>query len=183
MSSMPPPPGGDQSGYQSAPQYNAGPRGPVTTTAPKSMVYAKYAMWAGAVVQLLSTVPSLFMRDQMREIAEDSLRDSGASYDQSAVDMAVNIGLGVGLFMGILGAALWILMAFLTGKGKDWARIVATVLFGVFVVSFLCSFAQPNPPLTMVLNVVLLLIGAAAVFFLWRKDSTEWFKAHKAPSV
>lgn len=182
MSSMPPPPGGDHNGYQSAPQYNAGPGGPVTTT-PTSMVYAKYAMWAGAVVQLLSTIPALFMRDQMREIAEESLRDSGATYDQSAVDMAVNIGLGFGLVMGVLGAGLWALMAFLTGKGMDWARIVATVLFGVNVVSFLCSFAQPNPPLTMVLNIVLLIIGAAAVFFLWKKDSTEWFRAHKAPTV
>ncbi len=181
MSSMPPPPGG----YESAPQYSGGqgPGGPALTGPPKSIVYAKYAMWAGAVFQLLGMLPSLIMRDEMREIAEESLRDSGASYDQSQVDMAVNIGLGVGVLMGVLGAALWVLMAFLTGKGLGWARIVATILYGIFVVSFLCSFAQPNPPAATAISAVVLLIGGVATFFLWRKDSTAWFQAHKAPTV
>lgn len=181
MSSMPPPPGG----YQPAPQYSGGqgPGGPAMTEPPRSIVYAKYAMWAGAVVQLLGMLPALFMRDEMREIAEKSLEDSGASYDQSQVDMAVNIGLGLGLFMGVLGAALWILMAFLNAKGLGWARIVATILYAVFLVSFLCSFAQPNPPVTIVINVVVLVIGGVATFFLWQKDSTAWFQSHKAPTV
>lgn len=181
MSSMPPPPGG----YQPAPQYSGGqgPGGPAMTEPPRSIVLAKYTMWAGAVVQLLGMLPALFMRDEMREIAEKSLEDSGATYDQSQVDMAVNLGLGVGLFMGVLGAALWVLMAFLNAKGLGWARIVATILYAVFVVNFLCSFAQPNPPVTIVINVVVLVIGGVATFFLWKKDSTAWFRAHSAPTV
>lgn len=194
MSSMPPPPppGGDQYGqqngqqygHQPAPQYHGGqgPQAPMSGP-PKSMVFAKYAMWAGAAVSLIGLVPALFMRDQMREIAEESLRESGASYDQSQVDLAVNMGLGLGLFMGVLGAALWVLMAVLTAKGMGWARIVATVLYVIYVVSFLCGLAQPNPPVTIAVNVLVLIIGGVATFFLWQKDSSAWFKAHKAPTV
>lgn len=181
MSSMPPPPGGDQYGYQPAPQYQGGPGGPAMTTAPKSIVYAKYAMWAGAVMQLLAIPSTLLMRDEMRELAEESLRESGASYDESMLDATVMFALGFGLLMSVLGAALWFLMAYLNGKGKGWARIVATVLYGIFVVSFLCGFAQPNPMLTIIMNVIVLIIGGLATFFLWRKDSTAWFKAHEAP--
>ncbi|WP_435202155.1 hypothetical protein [Janibacter sp. GS2] len=185
MSTMPPPPGGDRSGYQPAPQYQAGPSHgtPAMTGPPPSIVTAKYAMWAGAVMQLLSIPVELLMRDQTREIVEESLRDSGVAYDASTVDTAVAVGLGVGVVLSVLGAALWVLMAFLTGRGKGWARIVATVLYGLFVVSFLFSFVQPNPPIALVLNAVVLIIGGVATFFLWRPDSTAWFRAHKAPTV
>lgn len=185
MSSMPPPPGGDQHGYQPAPHYQAGQPagGPPMTTAPPSIVYAKYAMWAGAVVQLLAIPATLLMRDEMREVAEESLRDSGTSYDASMLDATVAVALGLGLVMSVLGALLWVLMAYLTGKGKGWARITATVLYGIFVLSFVCGFAQPNPTLTIVMNVIVLVIGGVATFFLWRKDSTAWFTAHRTPTV
>ncbi len=51
------------------------------------------------------------------------------------------------------------------------------------VVSFLFGLAQSNPGLTLVMNVIVLIIGGVATFFLWRKDSTAWFKSHKAPAV
>lgn len=185
MSSMPPPPGGDQHGYQPAPQYRAGQHaaGPPMTTAPPSIRYAKIAMWAGAAMQLLAIPATLLMRDEMREVAEESLKESGTTYDESMVDAAVAVALGFGLVMSVLGALLWVLMAHLNGKGKGWARIVATVLYGIFVVSVVCGFAQPNPTLTTVMNVIVLIIGAVATFFLWRKDSTAWFTAHRAPTV
>ncbi len=199
MSSMPPPPpGGDQSGYQpgyqyqgsqyqGAPQYGGQhPGGPVgaqgLTTPPRSIVRAKYAMWAGAVVQLLAIPVALLMQSQMREIAEQSMRDSGQTYDQDMVDMIVAFGLVVGVLGGLVGAGLWFLMAYLNGKGLGWARIVATVLYGIFVLSFLCGFAQPNPLLTTLINVVVLVIGGLATFFLWQKDSTAWFTAHQRPT-
>lgn len=185
MSTMPPPPGGDQSGYQPAPQYQAGPSHgtPAMAGPPASIVKAKYAMWAGAVMQLLAIPVELLMRGQTREIVEESLRDSGVAYDASTVDTAVAAALGFGVVLSVIGAALWLLMALLTSKGKGWARIVAAVLYGLYVVSFLFGFVQPNPPITLVLNVVVLIIGGVATFFLWRKDSTAWFRAHKAPTI
>lgn len=188
MSAMPPPPppGGDQSGFQPAPAYSSPgghPGGQVMTTAPPSIVRAKYAMWAGAVLHLITIFTSFLATDDMRAQVEESLTDEGIAYTEGTIDAAMALGMVVTVGMGVIGVVLWLLMAWLNGKGKGWARIVATVLFALFVISFLFSFAQPAPAVTVVVNVLVLLAGAAATFFLWQKDSTAWFRAHKAPTV
>lgn len=165
-------------GYEAAPQHHEGP--PVPQSPPKSIDIAKKLMWAGGIVSLLSLLTVPFLTDEMRTQAEESLRQSGVEYDQSVVDASVALGIATGVVISLVGVLLWFLMAHLNAKGKSWARIVATVLFAVSVVSFLCSFMQPNALVTIVLNLVLVAIGAAAVFFLWRKDSAAWFDAHRA---
>lgn len=181
MSAMPPPPppGGDQSGFQPAPAYSS-PGGPVMTAAPPSIVRAKYAMWAGAVLQLVTILTSFVGMDDMRAQVMESLDQQGVAYTENTIDAAVALGLGFSVFLGVVGAVLWVLMAWLNGKGKGWARIVATVLFALFVISFLISLAQAMTAVTMIVNVLVLLAGAAAIFFLWQKDSTAWFRAHKS---
>lgn len=163
-------------GYQGAPQYSGGPAAP--TTPPPSIQTAKKLMWAGGIVQLLSLLTIPLLMDDMRAAAEESLRESGQTLDQDVLDASVAVGIGFGVVMGILGAALWFAMAHFNAKGRSWARITATVLFAIYVLTFLMSFVQPNPPLTQAINVLVLIIGAAAVFFLWRKDASDWFVAH-----
>lgn len=188
MSAMPPPPpsdGGNQSGFQPAPAYSSpgAQAGPVMTSAPPSIVRAKYAMWAGAVLQLVTILTAFVGTGDMRAQVRDTLDQQGVPYDESAIDAAIALGIGVSVFLGVVGAILWVLMAWLNGKGKSWARIVATVLFAPFIISFLFSFAQATTAVTLIVNVLVLIVGAAATFFLWQKDSTAWFKAHKAPTV
>ncbi|WP_277454174.1 hypothetical protein [Janibacter sp. DB-40] len=183
MSAMPPPPppGGDQSGYQPAPAYSSPgghPGGPVMTTAPPSIVRAKYAMWAGAVLHLITVFTSFLGMDDMRAQLEEALTEQGVAFTDGTIDAALAVGMAISVGMGVIGVVLWLLMAWLNGKGKGWARIVATVLFALFVISFLFSFAQATA-VTMIVNTLVLLAGAAAIFFLWQKDSTAWFRAHK----
>lgn len=75
MSAMPPPPGGDQPGFESAPQYSyqGDPAQPTMTSAPTSIVRAKYAMWAGAALHLLTILTSFLTLDDMRSQVEDQL--------------------------------------------------------------------------------------------------------------
>lgn len=188
MSVMPPPPGGDQPGYESAPQYQqqgypGGMPAPVPASAPASILRAKYAMYAGAALQLVGIVLAFFNRDAARTQIEKAMEDQGLPYTESTIDAAMTLGLAVGVGIGLIGVVLWLLIAWLTGKGKGWARIVATVLFVLFVFSFLSSFLQPTPMPTLVLNALVLVAGGAAVFFLWQKPSTQWFQAHKAPRI
>lgn len=191
MTSMPPPPEGNQpgqsapqphqGGYQAAPQFQPGGAPQVPTRAPKSIQFAKYAMWAGALVQLLA-LPLLFVTmGTMRETIEEELAAAGQAVDPSVVDAAVMAGLVFAGVMIVLGVILWLLIAFFTGRGKGWARIVGTVLFGLYVLSMLASIAQPTPAINLIMNVLTLIIGGVAVFFLWQKDSTAWFQAHKGP--
>jgi LPXTG-motif cell wall-anchored protein len=73
-------------------------------------------------------------------------------------------------------------MAWANGKGKNWARIVATVLFALSAVSFLTSLPQAgSAPLLVAVSGLTTLVGALAIYFLWRKDSSAWFQAQSAP--
>ncbi len=206
MSSIPPPPGGEQygdqygsqpgpgqqpayppapgsqPGYAAAPGYQDPPQvgAPAPTSAPASIVRAKYAMWAGAVLQVLSILAGFFLIDDMRTAVEDAMSEAGTAIDPAAVDLAVTAGLVMSVVIGLIGTALWLVTAWLAGRGKGWARIMATVLFVLYVLSFLVNLTQPQPMLSTIVAVVMLIVGAVALFFLWQKPSTAWFQAHKA---
>jgi hypothetical protein len=79
--------------------------------------------------------------------------------------------------------ALWLWMAQANGQGRNWARSLATALFGlatlslsslfrqsVFHISFVLTAAGPIVPL------LTWLAGLAVVWLLWRPASTAFFK-------
>lgn len=122
MSTIPPPPGGDQfsnqPGFEPAPGHESGfapapgyqqPQAvgaPSPTSAPASIVRAKYAMWAGAVLQVLSILASFFLVDDMRTAVEDAMSEAGTAIDPAAVDLAVTAGLVMAVVIGLIGTAL-----------------------------------------------------------------------------
>jgi hypothetical protein len=53
---------------------------------------------------------------------------------------------------------------------------LSTVLFGLATLDLLGVFSQPKTALDLVFPVLTWLIGAGAVFLLWRPDSTAFFK-------
>ena len=62
------------------------------------------------------------------------------------------------------------------GQGKNWARIVSTVLFGLATLDLIGVFSQPKTVLGLVFPVLTWLVGLGAVFLLWRPDSSAFFK-------
>lgn len=189
----PPPPGGSAPQYGTpapaenpygapppAPAYGYAPQaGPVTR--PKPMDTAVLLMRVGAVLSLVSLVLSFVFAGDIREQATQALQDSGQTVDQTLIDSAVTIGIAVAVVFGLLGAGLWLFMAWANGKGKSWARIVATILFALSFVTFLIGLAQPAPLLSRVLSIVSIALGGYIVYLLWRKESSEFYAASNAP--
>ncbi len=58
---------------------------------------------------------------------------------------------------------------------------MSTVLFGLNTLILLASVARPHATLGIVLLLVVWLIGLGAIFFLWRRDSSGYYAASKAP--
>jgi hypothetical protein len=84
---------------------------------------------------------------------------------------------------GLVVIALWLWMARVTGQGRNWARILSTVLFGLATLQLRGVFAGPVSHLGVGLIVLGLivpvlgwLVGLAAVWLLWRRDSSAFFK-------
>jgi hypothetical protein len=171
--------GGHGQASYGAPGYGQTPYGaaPVPTEPPGSIRTAVLLMRLGALLSLLSLLTTFFLLDQIRDEVEEALTAQGTELTADAVDAAVAIGVGFSIFVGLIGVALWLWMAWANGRGRSWARIVATVLFGLSAVSFLVSFSQPQPVLTTVLGVVNLVLGAAIMVLLWKRESSDYYAA------
>jgi hypothetical protein len=84
--------------------------------------------------------------------------------------------------------ALWLWMARACGRGRNWARIVSTVLFGVATLDLTGAFSwPPRNHVSLVpsavggrfgptLPVLYWLVGAAVVWLLWRPASRRYFR-------
>ena len=80
--------------------------------------------------------------------------------------------------------ALWLWMARENGRGRNWARIVSTVLFGAATLDLTEVFGPPGIRLSLVpviagsptVPVLYWLVGLAAVWLLWRPASSAFFR-------
>lgn len=191
------PHGGQQPGYGAAPAYGSGPAGqpqqqgygaapgygqaPAAPTAPPSTVKnAVYLMYAGAALGIVGALLAFTLQDDMRAAVEQEMAGSGVELSESLIQTSIQVGLVVGVVFGLIGAGLWIMNAVFCGKGRNWARILGSVLGGIYLLSFLYGLTQPNPTLTMVVNVLTALVAIGAIVLLWLKPSNEFFAAHAA---
>jgi hypothetical protein len=158
------------------------PPGPAGGARPASVSNAVKLMYAGAALSVVSMVLTPMSTDGIRSQIEDAMAGQPNAMTPDQIDGFVTFAVIVSLVFGLIGVGLWLLMAWANGKGKNWARIVATVLFALSAVSFLTSLPQiGSAPLLVAVSGVTTVVGALAIFFLWRKDASAWFRAQSAP--
>ena len=87
------------------------------------------------------------------------------------------------ILSGLVPVAVWLWMARKNGQGRNWARSLSTVLFGVATLDLTGAFRTPVIQVEFVpmlfgptLPVLTWLAGAAAVWLLRRPASTAFFK-------
>jgi len=143
--------------------------------APPSLQKAVKLMYAGAAVSAVSLIVSLIIPLASVASAKASIKKAHPSFTASQVNQVFNLGIGLAVVFGVLGAGLWLWMARANSQGRNWARILSTVFFGIATLELLPALNSPVE-LALVFSVLLWIIGAAAVFFLWRGESSEFFK-------
>lgn len=156
---------------------------------PASIGLAEKLMYGGAAVTLISGLLGLFGdQDAVRESIRQAQEDLGQATDDASVDALVQLGTITGIIFAVIGAALWALMGWLNGKGIGWARIVATVLgilgvlttiFGLIGTAVLPGTVETGGALSMVLSIVTGVLALAVVVLLWRPDASAFFAARK----
>jgi hypothetical protein len=55
------------------------------------------------------------------------------------------------------------------------------VFFGLSTMSLLASLIQPQPVLSRVLGIVQWLVGLAVIVLIWRRESSQFYRANSAP--
>ncbi|HSR82605.1 MAG TPA: hypothetical protein VLM11_00305 [Streptosporangiaceae bacterium] len=152
-------------GFDQLPQ-----QGPATP--PPSVRTAVKLMYAGAGVSALSFIIGLITIGSLRQAI---IRASNKPLTNNQLHTAEAVGIAFIVLLGLIGVGLWLWMAWANGRGRNWARIVAAVLFGLNTLGLLSVVARPSAAGTKIFDIVGWLIGLGATIFLWRKDSSQYF--------
>jgi len=128
-------------------------------------------MYAGAVVSALSLIVGLVTIGGLR----DSLHKAQPSLTPTQLHNLQTVVVVGSVFIGLISIGLWVWMALMNKAGKPWARIVATVLFGLDTLFLLLGVARAGAAAGTLVSILTWLIGLGAVIYLWRRDSSEYF--------
>jgi hypothetical protein len=150
---------------------SAKPVEPEQPPAPPSVLNAVKLMYAGAAVSTVSLIVSLVDISGTKA----AIRKARPSLSATQVNQLNTFIISLAIISGVIGIALWLWMARANGQGRNWARIVSTVLFGLATLDLFGVVSQPKTLLSLVFPLLTWLIGAGAVFLLWRGESTAFF--------
>lgn len=164
--------------YQPYPSAGQAPE-PARPEPPPSLVMAVRLMYAGAVVSAVSLVVGLVTVGSLRT----ALHKSQPSLTPAQLHNLQTIVIVGSVAIGLISIGLWVWMALMNKAGKSWARIVATVLFGLDTLFLLLGLARAGAAASSLVSILTWLIGLGAVILLWRKDSSEYFTALSTPRV
>ena len=140
--------------------------------APPSVMNAVKLMYVGAAVSTVSLIISL------ADIGgtKTAIRKARPNLTATQVNQLNTFIISLAIVSGVVGIALWLWMARANGQGKNWARILSTVLFGLTTLDLIGVFSQPKTILGLIFPVLTWLVGLGAVWMLWRKESSAFFK-------
>ena len=176
------------------------PARPVQPAAPVPVLAAVKLMYAGAAVSAVTLIISLALIPAVRA----ALRRMVPGLTAAQVS-DVNILITLAMVFGLAVVVVWLWMARATSQGRNWARILSTVLFGLATLElitvgprypggYLAHFAVGGHVYSMIhsvfgatvlgliVPVLLWLTGVAVVWLLWRPLSSAFFKPQSAGS-
>jgi hypothetical protein len=144
---------------------------PVRPGPPPSVVMAVRMMYAGAVVSAVSLIVGLATIGSLR----NSLHKANPKLTATQLhDLQTAVVIG-SVAIGLISIGLWVWMALANKAGRPWARIVATVLFGLDTLLLLLGVAREGAAAGTLVSILTWVIGLGAVIYLWRKDASAYF--------
>ena len=144
---------------------------PVRPGPPPSVVMAVRMMYAGAVVSAVSLIVGLATIGSLR----NSLHKANPTLTATQLhDLQTAVVIG-SVAIGLISIGLWVWMAMANKAGRPWARIVATVLFGLDTLFLLLGVAREGAAAGTLVSILTWVIGLGAVIYLWRKDASAYF--------
>lgn len=159
--------------YQPYPSGGQMPPEPSRPTPPRPVRTAVLLMYTGAAL----TAVSLIVTVVSFHAIETAIRNASTTLTANQVHSVAIATVAIGVVISAIGIGLWLLMAWANKAGRTWARIVASVLFGLNTLFLLLGFARAHVSASIAFSLVVWLVGLGTIVLLWRKDSSEYFAA------
>jgi hypothetical protein len=129
-------------------------------------------MYTGAAVSTVSLIVSLVSISGTKS----AIRKARPTLTTAQVNQLNTFIITLAIISGLVGIALWLWMARANGQGRNWARIVSTVLFFLATLDLVGVISQPKTILGLIFPVLTWIVGLAAVVLLWRRSSAAYFR-------
>jgi hypothetical protein len=130
-------------------------------------------MYVGAALTAISLIVTVATLHTIQTAIQNNSTYTAQQAHQLAVAAVVEYVVTLGL---------WLLMAWANRAGQNWARIVATVLFGLNTLGLLLNVFRGSASISVLFAVLVWLVGLGAVVLLWRKESSQYFAARRIRS-
>jgi hypothetical protein len=168
--------------YQRCPSSGQ-PAEPLRPPAPAPVLTAVKLMYAGAAVWTVNLISALVFIIGGNKAGHATM--NGHVLTAAQASHLRPLLITVAMVFGLVVIALWLWMARANGQGRNWARTVSTVLSGLATLQ-LISQASVQQPVSqagfgvmvfgVIVPVLALVAGLAAVWLLWRPASSAFFK-------
>lgn len=139
--------------------------------APASIRTAVRLMYAGAAVTFVYFVVSLASLGG----AKTEIRNANHKLTTAQVNSVYEYLIVTTVVFGVIGVALWLTMARGASRGRRWAQIISTVLFALYTLESVATFAQTRAIVTILFVGLTWLAGAGTIFMLWKPESKAYF--------
>jgi len=128
-------------------------------------------MYTGAALSAVSLIVTVLSFHAIERV----IRNASSTLTAHQVHNDAIVAVTIAVVENLIAIGLWLLMAWGNKNGQSWARIVATVLFGLNTLFLLLSFVRATVSISLAFSVLVWLIGLSAIVLLWRKESSEYF--------
>ncbi|HVX46261.1 MAG TPA: DUF6264 family protein [Mycobacteriales bacterium] len=160
--------------FPRAPQYHPDHEGePAPVDRPREVDWATALLLVTAVLGVITTIIQL--TDKSGTIR--AIRNAQPDWSDQKVQDAYNTGRWISIVLGGVFFVLYVMLVLQLRRGRNWARIVVTVLLGLGVISGLSSVSQPATAANKTLGVLGLVIDIAVLVLLYLKPSAEYYRA------
>jgi hypothetical protein len=156
---------------------------------PASLTWALRALAAIVGLGLLTTVLMVVLRDELIRSWAEGRRDLRRVLNTQGLDGVKNGEVHVPAFVPVavvmfvvVALLIWVLAAFVR-SGYKWARISLTVTLVFLAVGTIGGLRTGAPTIFMVLSVASFPLEAAAIFFLWHKDTSAYLRGTWVPAA
>lgn len=152
----------------------------VTLSPPPSLTIAVRLMYAGAGLTLAGTAADIIA---VVHGGTSALRPSHPHASATQLHATLGALITSVLVSGLLETAIWIFMARANRAGVSWARIVASGLCAISTVLLGFTLAGTGSATQKSFAVASWLVGVGVIVFLWRGETSAYFRAPVAPSA